>query len=61
MKKRTYIKPELNIHLVQLQSMLAFSKFDEIASSSDGLTKESGDWDIWGNGSDSDYEDDYDY
>ena len=61
MEKKLYIKPELNIHIVHLESMLAFSKFDENADSTDGFGKSHGDWDIWGDGSDSDFDDDYDY
>ncbi len=39
--------------------MLSLS--DTTGSSNDSImeTKDGGDWDIWGNGSDSDYEDDY--
>ena len=53
------------VHIVEVHSetMIAFSKFeDKVSGDSGGWTKDSGDWDIWGNGSDSgdDY-DDYDY
>ena len=62
MEKKLYIKPELNIHIVHLENMLALSTLDGDADPS-GIVqgKGHGDWDIWGDGSDSDFDDDYDY
>ena len=64
MKKKAYISPALQV--VQLGNehhIMALSEFDVnpkgYGDGSDAGTKGSGDWDIWGNGSDSDYEDDY--
>ena len=63
MKKKIYIAPlttEFTVNIVTplLSGSLIISE-NEVSS---GFTKDSGDWDIWGNGSDSgdDY-DDYDY
>ena len=59
--KKKYIGPELTIHLVQLGNMLALSSFDDYATSEPVLSKGSSDWDIWGDGSDSDSDFDDEY
>lgn len=60
--KKTYIKPELNIQVIQLTGMLATSGpdlKDSVANDSYGMDAKSfGNWDIWGSGDD-DYYDDY--
>ena len=63
MKKKTYMTPAVHIVEVHSETMIAFSKFeDTVSGDSGGWTKDSGDWDIWGNGSDNDDDyDDYDY
>ncbi len=57
MNKKTYMTPAIHIVEVHSETMIAFSKFEEGGGVQ--LTKDSGDWDIWGNGSDDDY-DEYD-
>lgn len=60
MKKKAYISPALQVvKLNNEQPIMALSTFDEAATDSTVLSKGNDDWDIWGNGSDSDYEDDY--
>lgn len=59
--KKTYISPVVQVVKIQTCSMMALSLSNEEAIVSEGKvdldTKYSGDWgDIWGNGSDSDYD-----
>lgn len=67
MKKKVYIAPVTNIVAVNVEQMFLVplsgpGTSNDAADSLFGQdTKGSGDWDIWGNGSDSDYDDDYDY
>ncbi len=61
MKKKVYITPITQTFHVQMAEGVLLSLSDTTSADST-LTVESkgsGDWDIWGNGSDSDYEDDY--
>lgn len=55
--KKKYISPELTVHFVQLENMLALSTLDDYATSEPVLSKGSGDWDIWGNDSETDFDD----
>ncbi len=48
MNKKVYMKPELTLHRIQLENMLALSIVEGNATTNDVLTKESNDWDIWG-------------
>lgn len=58
--KKTYIKPELNIQVLQSTGMLALSALSETADSTNALVRHNNDWDIWGNDNyDEDWEDDY--
>ena len=60
MKKKAYITPALCIVKTHLSSIIATSiPIDPEQSGGGILTKESSDWDIWGNGSDEDYDDEY--
>ena len=61
MKKKVYINPATQIFHVQMSEGVMLSLSDTTGSNNgyDMETKDGGDWDIWGNGSDSDYEDDY--
>lgn len=42
MKKKTYFSPEATVEEMDLQSMIALSKLDEPADSSDALSRENG-------------------
>lgn len=62
--KKIYIQPTTQVLVVEQQTICAISDFnpnagDEGIGGGDALSKGSGDWDIWGNGSDSDYDSDY--
>ena len=60
MKKKTYIAPEVTLFKVESERICALSDLTESGSDSIQLSKGSGDWDIWGNGSSDDDYDDYD-
>lgn len=47
MEKKVYMKPELTLHRIQLENMLALSTIEGNATEGTVLTKESNDWDIW--------------
>lgn len=64
MKKKAYISPAVNIHILNMKDgILVTLSAEGLANGGDTTegwtsdTKGSGDWDIWGNGSDSDYDD----
>ena len=59
MKKKAYISPAVNIHTLNVKDGIMLSLSDTTSASNDSLmeSKGSGDWDIWGGGSDSDYDD----
>ncbi|MBE6254829.1 MAG: hypothetical protein E7105_04865 [Prevotella sp.] len=67
MKKKAYIAPVTNIFQVHMaDGILTTLSGGGLLGSGDDTTegwtsdtKGSGDWDIWGNGSDSDYDSDY--
>lgn len=64
--KKKYISPALLMMNVAIKETLlvgSLEKFeDKVSGVNGGWTKDSGDWDIWGNGSGSDDDyDDYDY
>lgn len=61
MKKKTYITPEVILFKVESERICALSDLNDSGSDGIQLTKDSGDWDIWGNGSgsDEDYDDEY--
>lgn len=42
MKKKTYFSPEATVEEMDLQSMIALSKLDDPADSSDALSRENG-------------------
>ena len=60
--KKTYIAPHAAVYQIEPARLIAESLgldgSKTLDSSGDILTKDGGDWDIWGNSSD-DYEDDY--
>ncbi len=61
--KKEYIAPHAAVYKIEPAALIAESfvldgSGDNKLNSGDILSKESGDWDIWGNSSD-DYEDDY--
>ncbi len=56
--KKTYIAPELDVQLIQLESMVALSYGGE-ADDSDGLVKEDRGEDIWGTSTKSVWDDDW--
>ena len=61
--KKEYIAPHAAVYQIEPTALIAESfvldgSSDNKLNSGDILSKESGDWDIWGNSSD-DYEDDY--
>ena len=61
MKKKVYITPITQTFHVQMTEGVLLSLSDTTSASS-SLTVESkgsGEWDIWGNGSDDDYDDEY--
>ena len=50
--KKTYIAPALDVQLIQLEGLVALSKFDgEPATGDDALVKENCGEDIWGTSS----------
>ena len=50
--RKTYIAPELDVQLIQLEGLIALSKYDdEFATGDDGLVKENRGEDIWGSSS----------
>lgn len=65
MKKKTYITPATQVVVVEIGKMIAVSITGVDGADGLGLgddwnegsagTKDSGDWDIWGNGSDDEY------
>ena len=62
--KKIYIQPTTQVVNIAQQAIIAISGFnpnagDEGIGGGDALSKGSSDWDIWGDGSDSD--DEYDY
>lgn len=59
MKKKTYITPEVILFKVESERICSVSDLNSSGSDGLQLTKDSGDWDIWGNGSDEDYDDEY--
>ena len=60
MKKKAYISPAVNIHIINMKDGIMLSLSDTGASNDSIMeVKDGGDWDIWGNGSDSDYDDEY--
>ena len=66
MEKKAYIAPATIIFQMNLaDGILATLSGEGLTYKGDSIgdvisdSKGSGDWDIWGNGSDSDYEDDY--
>lgn len=61
MKKKTYITPEVILFKVESERICSVSDLNSSGSDGLQLTKDSGDWDIWGNGSDDDYEYDDEY
>ncbi len=49
MEKKSYIKPELNLHVIQLTEMLALSMDERAADKDfDVLVRQNQDWDVWG-------------
>lgn len=46
--KKTYIAPELGIQLIQLEGLIALSKYEDPATGDDALIKEDRGEDIWG-------------
>ena len=46
--KKTYIAPELDVQLIQLEGLIALSKYEESATSDDALIKEDRGENIWG-------------
>jgi len=61
MKKKTYITPEVILFKVESERICALSDLNDSGSDGNQLSKGSGDWDIWGNGSSDDYEYDDEY
>lgn len=65
MKKKVYIAPVTNIVAVNVEQMFLVplsgpGTSNDSANEEFGQdTKGTGDWNIWGDGSDSDYDDDY--
>lgn len=59
MKKKTYITPEVILFKVESERICSVSDLNSSGSDGIQLTKDSGDWDIWDNGSDEDYDDEY--
>ena len=60
--KKTYIKPELNIQILQSTGMLALSLGEGLADNTKPTyIRGQNDWDIWGTDDnfDEDYDDDY--
>ena len=45
--KKTYIAPELAIHRIETQNIIALSLLSDKADGSDALVK-GNDWDVWG-------------
>lgn len=59
--KKIYKSPTIVVVKIEQQKMIAESLGfgDSISSASGAEVKDGGDWDIWGNGSDSDFDDEY--
>ncbi len=59
--KKTYIAPELDVQLIQLEGLIALSKYEDPATGDDGLVKGDRGEDIWGSSSKSSniWEDDW--
>ncbi len=49
--KKIYIAPELDVQLIQLEGLIALSKYDDPATGDDALVKGDRGEDIWGSSS----------